>query len=135
MRPPGPFFRKKQVVLMDPDGIVAVNVQAAPPTGQRALPNISISAAIAQPARMQYPSASARDNRCSAAEGYQETLMAEKKAPSKLASAKGTQKSDKSTKQAAKKAAARPGPRGQTGRGKRRARQDRRHAGTVSFHG
>ena len=41
-----------------------------------------------------------------------ETLMSEKKAPGKLAHAKGTQKSAKSTtKQAAKKAAARPGPR------------------------
>ena len=38
--------------------------------------------------------------------------MSEKKAPGKLAHAKGTQKSAKSTtKQAAKKAAARPGPR------------------------
>ena len=38
--------------------------------------------------------------------------MSEKKAPDKLAHAKGTQKSAKSTtKQAAKKAAARPGPR------------------------
>ena len=38
--------------------------------------------------------------------------MSEKKAPGKLAPAKGTQKSAKSTtKQAAKKAAARPGPR------------------------
>ena len=46
---------------------------------------------------------------------------------------KGTQKSAKSTtKPAAKKAAARPGPRGQGGRGKRRAREDRRDAGTGS---
>jgi hypothetical protein len=41
-----------------------------------------------------------------------ETLMAEKKAPGKLAGAKATQKSARSTtRQAAKKAAARPGPR------------------------
>ena len=41
-----------------------------------------------------------------------ETPMSEKKAPGKLAHAKGTQKSAKSiTKKAAKKAAARPGPR------------------------
>jgi hypothetical protein len=44
-------------------------------------------------------------------------------------SAKGT------TKQAAKKAAARPGARGQGGRGKRRARDDRRDAGTGPRHG
>jgi len=37
--------------------------------------------------------------------------MSEKKAPDKLAHAKGTQKSAKGTKQAAKKAALRPGPR------------------------
>src|SRR5262249_11935194 len=43
-------------------------------------------------------------------------------------------RSDKSTTKqaAAKKAAARPGPRGQGGRGKRRARGDRRDAGRVS---
>jgi hypothetical protein len=41
-----------------------------------------------------------------------ETLMSKKKAPGKLARAKGTQQSAKSTtNQAAKKAAARPGPR------------------------
>ena len=45
--------------------------------------------------------------------------MSEKKAPGKLAHAKGTQKSAKSTtKQAAKKAAARPGPRGTRRTGK-----------------
>ena len=44
--------------------------------------------------------------------------MSEKKAPGKLARAKGTQKSAKSTKkQAAKKAAARPGPRADTADG------------------
>ncbi len=59
--------------------------------------------------------------------------MSEKKAPGKLAHAKGTQKSAKSTtKQAAKKAAAPRPACGQGGRGNRRAREDRRDAGTGS---